>query len=231
MQVLSLEQLFSMQFQAHPWHGVPPTTDAPNVFRAFIEMGPDDRVKKELNKQTGHLEMDRVSKYAAYCPTYYGFISQTYCGDLVAARCRERTRRRVVSGDLDPLDVCILTENRFNGGDTVHIVPIGGLAMIDKKQADDKIVCVLAGDLTYGGYTDINQLPPDIIPRLENYFLSYKRNLVEKSRKLVVSIAEVYGAAEARHIIDLSMRDYTARYGTHSQRLQQLRTLLLTSTA
>lgn len=232
MQVLSLEELFSMEFKSHPWHGVSPKTEDRQVLRGYIEMVPDDRVKMELNKKTGHLEMDRPQKFAVNCPMLYGFIPQTYCGELVAERCRERTGKKVVSGDLDPLDICVITENRFSHGDIfIKVVPIGGLAMIDNKQADDKVICVLAHDIANGGITDVSELETGVITRLENYFLSYKRNLAEKSRKHTVKIAEVYGAKEARHIIDLSMRDYRALYGTHNQRLQQLRALLLSPTA
>ena len=37
------------------------------------------------------------------CPTLYGFIPQTFCGDEVASLCAERTGAEDIQGDGDPL--------------------------------------------------------------------------------------------------------------------------------
>lgn len=229
METNNFEEILMMRNKSHPWHGVSPDCHDPRAVCAYIEMVPADRVKKELDKATGHLKVDRPQQYAATCPTLYGFIPRTYCDKLVAKRCKTRTRRRVISGDLDPLDICVLSEVHFWHGDILlEAIPIGGLRMIDKKQADDKILAVLKDDTTYGAVTDLSQLPAGVISRLENYFLSYKRNLADKSSKQVVTIAEIYGAEEARTVIQLSREDYTAAYGTASERLEMLRQALTT---
>ena len=44
------ETLLSTMFKSHPWHGVAPLCDDPELVRAFIEMVPNDRVKLELDK-------------------------------------------------------------------------------------------------------------------------------------------------------------------------------------
>ena len=36
-------------------------------------------------------------------PANYGFIPQTYCGDSVGELCMQRTRRKGIAGDGDPL--------------------------------------------------------------------------------------------------------------------------------
>ena len=77
--------------QAHPWHGVSPGAEAPEVVTAYIEIVPTDTVKYELDKETGILRLDRPQRFSSQCPTLYGFIPQTYCGALVAKRCAERT--------------------------------------------------------------------------------------------------------------------------------------------
>ena len=84
------------------------------------------------------------------CPTLYGFIPQTFCGQLVGELCAERTGRSNIYGDKDPMDICVLTEKAFaHGSFFLRAKPIGGLRMIDAAQADDKIIAVLESDLAY----------------------------------------------------------------------------------
>src|SRR5467141_1634865 len=76
-------------FQAHPWHGVPPG-DPAGVVEAYIEIVTTDTVKFELDKESGHLRIDRPQRFSSQPPTPYGFIPQTYCGTRVGQRCSER---------------------------------------------------------------------------------------------------------------------------------------------
>ena len=99
-------------FKPHPWHGIPIGDDAPRTVTCFIEIVPTDTVKYELDKATGYLKVDRPQKFSNVCPTLYGFIPQTYCGEQVGAFCGERTGRQGIVGDGDPLDICVLTEKR-----------------------------------------------------------------------------------------------------------------------
>ncbi len=141
-------ELLQLLFRPHPWHGIPLGPDAPDMVTAFVEIVPTDTVKYEIDKPSGYLKVDRPQKYSNVCPTLYGFIPQTYCGERVAALSQERTGRSTVEGDGDPLDICVLTEKSFSHGDfLLQAIPIGGLRMIDRNQADDKIVAVLKGDV------------------------------------------------------------------------------------
>src|SRR5215207_7245711 len=106
----ALNELLAQLFQAHPWHGVTPGGDAPAEVKAYVEIVPTDGVKYELDKATGHLRVDRPQRFSSFCPTPYGFIPQTYCGDRVGELCAERTGRRGIRGDGDPMDICVLTE-------------------------------------------------------------------------------------------------------------------------
>src|SRR5688500_13974528 len=99
--------------QAHPWHGISPGERCPEEEEAFIEIVPTDTVKYEHDKASGHLRIDRPHRYSSLCPTLYGFIPRTYCAEQVAARCMERTSRKGIQGDGDPLDICVLTEKTF----------------------------------------------------------------------------------------------------------------------
>ncbi|MGH9945084.1 MAG: inorganic pyrophosphatase [Pyrinomonadaceae bacterium] len=222
---ISLHNLLSILFQAHPWHGVSPGKDAPSIVSAYIELVPTDTVKYELDKASGHLRLDRPQRYSSLCPTPYGFIPQTYCGGSVAALCEARTGRRDIKGDGDPLDICVLTEKPISHGDFfVRAKPIGGLRMIDGEEADDKIVAVLESDVAYGQIEDISEAPPGLIERLRHYFLSYKQLPHESARR--VEIAEVYSRAEAAEVITRSFQDYRARYGEPETRISELRRLL-----
>jgi inorganic pyrophosphatase len=221
----ALDQLLAVLFQAHPWHGVSPGKDAPRLLNAFIEIVPTDVVKYELDKASGHLRVDRPQRYSSLCPMPYGFIPQTYCGDLVGQLCSERVGRDGIRGDGDPMDICVLTEKTFSHGDFfVHARPIGGLRMIDGQEADDKIVAVLEADVAYGHIENITECPPGLVDRLRHYFLSYKQLPNEAPRR--VEIADVYDRAEASEVIARSLKDYRARYGAPEERVGQLHRLL-----
>src|SRR5687768_1108224 len=162
-------------FTAHPWHGVSAGDRAPAFVTAFVEIVPTDTVKYEIDKPSGLLKIDRVQRYSSLCPTLYGFIPKTYCGESVGKRCEERTGKKGIVGDGDPLDVCILSEKSIpNSGFLCSIKPIGGLRMVDKEEADDKIIAVLEGDVAFGHIEAISEAPQGLVDRLRHYFLSYK---------------------------------------------------------
>src|SRR5918911_3332282 len=218
----SLDDLLALLFQAHPWHGVSPGRDAPAVVNAYIEIVPTDAVKYELDKLSGHLRVDRPQRFSSFCPTLYGFIPQTFCGDRVGQLCSERVHVEGIEGDGDPMDICVLSEKAFTHGDFfVRAAPIGGLRMIDGQEADDKIIAVLESDVAYGHFKDINDCPKGLIDRLKHYFLSYKQLPNEAPRR--VEIADVYDRAEAMEVIERSLCDYRARYGAPENRVDELR--------
>jgi inorganic pyrophosphatase len=204
-------ELLKLLFKPHPWHGVDIGVDAPQVVTVFVEIVPTDTVKYEIDKASGHLKVDRPQKYSNVCPSLYGFIPQTYCGERVAALSQGRTGLPTVRGDGDPLDICVLSEKAFTHGDVLlQAVPIGGLRLIDHDEADDKIVAVLKGDVTYGGFQEIGELPGALVDRLKHYFLTYKRppGAVDED----IAVTHVYGRGEAREVIERSREDYAALF-------------------
>ncbi|MBA3257136.1 MAG: inorganic pyrophosphatase [Pyrinomonadaceae bacterium] len=222
----ALHDLFKLLFQAHPWHGVTPGENAPGEVGAYIEIVPTDPVKYELDKASGHLRVDRPQRFSSMCPTLYGFIPQTFCGEEIAALCAQRTDQTDIQGDGDPMDICVLTEKAFaHGGFFLHAKPIGGLRMIDGKQADDKIIAVLVSDVAYGHIEDIGGCPVGLVDRLKHYFLSYKQLPGAAPRR--VEISDVYDRGEAFDVIKRSMRDYRKKFGDPEKRISQLRKLLL----
>ena len=70
-----------------------PGDDSPEIVNAYIEIVPTDAVKYELDKASGHLRIDRPQRFSSLCPTLYGFIPQTFCGEQVGELCAERTGR------------------------------------------------------------------------------------------------------------------------------------------
>lgn len=216
-----MKELLSRLFTAHPWHGISVGDRAPDVCNVFVEIVPTESVKYELDKETGHLKVDRPQQYSSNTPTLYGFIPRTYCGEEIGRRCSERTGLQDIKGDGDPIDVCILTEKTFAHGNLVlRARPIGGLRMIDGNEADDKIVAVLEGDVGYGEVTELAQLPEGMVARLRHYFLSYKQLPGEAPRK--VDIAEVYDRAEAQRVVQASVKDYLDEFGDPEARLPRL---------
>jgi inorganic pyrophosphatase len=155
---------------------VPIGEEAPALVTCYIEIVPTDTVKFEIDKQSGILRVDRPQKYSNHCPSLYGFIPQTYCGDRVGALCAQSIRsRKKIRGDGDPMDVCVLTERTILHGDLlVRAKPIGGFKLLDRNEADDKIIAVLEGDGMFAGVEDIKDVPSALIDRLRHYFLTYK---------------------------------------------------------
>lgn len=199
-------------FQAHPWHGVSPGKNAPELVSAYIEIVPTDVVKYELDKASGHLKVDRPQRFSSMCPTLYGFIPQTFCGPRVAELCAEKIGQSDIEGDGDPMDICVLSEKSFaHGSFFLNAKPIGGLRMIDGQQADDKIIAVLEADLAYGYIDSIGNLPSALVDRLKHYFLSYKQFPGEAPKK--VSIDDVYDREEALDVIRRSLDDYQDLFG------------------
>ena len=204
--------LLGVLFQAHPWHGVSIGENPPDVVTSYIEITPADTVKYELDKISGKLMVDRPQVFSNVCPTLYGLIPQTYCGESVAALCMERTGRESIVGDHDPLDICVLTEPTVTQRDILlQARPIGGLRMIDSNEADDKIIAVMNGDAAYGDWESIEDCPSSFIEKLRHYFLTYKQP--PGSEKTACEITHVYGRDEAHDVIRRSREDYELRFG------------------
>ena len=209
-------------FRVHPWHGAPIGDQAPEVVTAYIEIVPTDTVKYELDKETGALKVDRPQRFSNVCPALYGFVPQTHCGAENGALTALRTGRKGIVGDGDPLDICVVSEKVLPRGDVLlQARPIGGLRMIDRGEADDKIIAVLEGDAMYGSWRDIHQCPRAIVDRLRHYFLTYKSgpDAIEHQ----VEITHVYDRDEAHEVIRRSQRDYKALFPDLAALLDEVR--------
>lgn len=200
-------------YKSHPWHGISAGENFPDVLTAFIEIVPADTVKYEIDKASGWLKVDRPQLFSNVVPALYGFIPQTLCDVEVGKFCVAKTGKQNINGDQDPMDILVLEEKSIqNGGILVQAIPIGGFRMIDKNEADDKIIAVMKDDAVYGKYKDISELNESIVNRLKHYFLTYK-DLPGSTEKRKVEIAAVYGREEALEVIRQSAVDYKNRFG------------------
>lgn len=203
-----------MKHKLHPWHGIEQDENFPDVLTAFIEIVPTDTVKYEIDKVSGWLKVDRPQLYSNIVPALYGFIPQTLCDNQVGKFCMEKTGRQHIKGDQDPMDILVLSEKNIqNGGILVRAIPIGGFRMIDKNEADDKIIAVMKDDAVYGHFSELKELNESIINRLRHYFLTYK-DIPDSPKKRTVEIAAVYGKDEALEVIKRSAEDYRLRFAT-----------------
>lgn len=194
------------KWRPHPWHGLYVGENAPNIVNAYIEITPFDFIKYEVDKATGYLKVDRPHRTSSQPPSLYGFIPKTYCGKRVRDLSPNSKK-----GDGDPLDICIISERPINKSEIILSAKIvGGIQMIDHKEADDKIIAVLENDNVWQTANDIKDLPSVIIERLRHYFLTYKLIPGEKSK---VQIDSIYNREHAIKVVEASMLDYEDEYG------------------
>jgi inorganic pyrophosphatase len=111
-------------------------------------------VKYEIDKASGFIRVDRPQRTSSTPPTLYGFIPRTLCAERVAKLAG------LPKGDMDPLDICVLSERPINRGEVIMEVRlVGGLLMEDGGEADDKIVAVLKDDAIWSEAKNITDLP------------------------------------------------------------------------
>ncbi len=194
------------RFRPHPWHGLSTGPNPPEVVHAYIELTPFDRVKYEIDKETGYLRVDRPHRASSVPPNLYGFIPKTFCGKRVAALSDSTD-----VADGDPLDICVISERPINQPEVIlNAKVVGGLQMIDQGEADDKIIAVLANDNLYAHIEDISELPLVYVERLRHYFSTYK---MIPGQETVVDVSDAYGREHAIKVINAAIADYDEAYG------------------
>lgn len=174
----------------HPWHGVEPGENAPRVVNAIIEIPQGSRCKYEIDKASGLLKLDRIIYSSFHYPVNYGFIPQTY------------------GGDKDPLDILVITSLPVQPLTLMDAKVMGVMQMIDRGDADDKIIAVAANDPSVNHYNNIEQLPKHFFDELRHFFEEYKR-LENKT----VEVEEFKDKATALNIIQEAMEYYKTCFG------------------
>jgi inorganic pyrophosphatase len=195
------------RWRPHPWHGLDVGVDAPRIVNAYIEITPFDAIKYEVDKATGYLRVDRPQRSSSHPPALYGFIPQTYCGERIA-----KLAPGCECGDGDPLDICVVSERPIERSEVLlRARVVGGLQLIDRGEADDKIVAVLEGDYVWDEVRELSQLPKVLVERLEHYFSTYKLVPGEPNK---MRIASKYGYAHAATVVEAACADYRDKFGS-----------------
>jgi len=174
----------------HPWHEVSIGDNPPEFINGIIEIPKGSRAKYEIDKDSGLIKLDRVIFASMYYPLNYGFIPQT------------------LGEDGDPLDIVVLTQ--------VSVVPlclipsqvIGVMRMIDRGEADDKIIAVAEQDASVSHINAVESLPDYFRLELKHFFENYK---TLENKKVVVD--EFQSRDKAREIILQSVERYKQKYG------------------
>ena len=193
------------RWRPHPWHGLEPGADAPRIVNAYIEITPFDLMKYEVDKASGYLRVDRPQRTSSQPPCLYGFIPQSYCGERVG-----RLAPGCARGDGDPLDICVISERPINHSEVLlRARVLGGLQIIDRGEADDKIIAVLEGDYVWGEAQEIGDLPAALLERIEHYFSTYKLVPDEPPN---LRVTGRYGFAAAAKVIRAAIEDYTETF-------------------
>jgi inorganic pyrophosphatase len=169
----------------HPWHEVSPGKNTPEYVNAIIEIPRGSRAKYEIDKESGLIKLDRVIYASMYYPLNYGFIPQTL-GD-----------------DGDPLDIVVLTQ--------VSVVPlcmipskvIGVMQMVDRGEADEKIIAVAEQDPSVSHINTVEDLPAYLLSELRHFFENYK---TLENKKVVIN--EFLSRGEAFNVINTSLGHY-----------------------
>jgi inorganic pyrophosphatase len=174
---------------AHPWHDISVGDEAPDELTVVIEVSKGSKVKYEIDKDTGLLEVDRVLYSSVVYPENYGFIPRT------------------LAEDDDPLDVLVLMQEPVLPLSILKVRPIGLLPMVDEGENDENIVCVHVDDPEYKAYNNVNEFPDHRLNEIKQFFLEYK-NLEEKE----VQVGEVSGPEDAIEIIKDSIERYKKQF-------------------
>lgn len=169
----------------HCWHDVKSSRITPMKFLALIEISKGSKNKYELDKETGHLILDRVLFTSTHYPQNYGFIPRTYARDY------------------DPLDVLVLCSESIIPMSFVECKPIGVLIMKDNGLFDEKIIAVPLNDPFYSPFNNISEIPAHVMDEIKHFFAVYK-TLEGKD----TAIDEVKDVNEAKTIIEECIKNY-----------------------
>lgn len=164
--------------------------DAPNVINLVIEIQRGGgRNKYEVDKDTGHLTLDRVNGTTATYPADYGYVPGTLCDDG------------------DPLDALLLIDEPVVHGAVVPARPIGVLYMVDDGEGDEKLICVPAKDISKDHLHDLNDLSDKgaNLKKVVEHFYSHYKDWKNDWQGVKVEFKGWGGADEAKKVVTESI--------------------------
>ena len=172
------------------WHDINPHRITPNDFIAVIEIEKGSKNKYELDKETGHIILDRILYTSTHYPANYGLIPRTFADDG------------------DPLDVLVVSSESIAPLSLVRCYPIGVINMQDQGSMDEKIIAIPFNDPTYNSYHSIHELPQHIFDEMRHFFTVYK-SLEDKT----TVVDEVQDRDAAVEIIQAALAGYEKKFG------------------
>ncbi|HMM61161.1 MAG TPA: inorganic diphosphatase, partial [Candidatus Rifleibacterium sp.] len=150
---------------------------------------------------------DRPQRTSSQPPALYGFIPRTFCGASVCG-----LSPRSSKGDEDPLDICVISERPIARAEVIlHARVVGGLPMVDRGEADDKIIAVLETDNMWAHVSDISELPLVLVDRIYHYFSTYK---LIPGHEVDIHIDKPYGREHAERVVNAAIKDYQDSFGS-----------------
>jgi inorganic pyrophosphatase len=138
------------------WRELPSGPQPPEVVYVIVEIPRGSRNKYEYQEAMGIIKMDRLLYSSLHYPGDYGLVPQT------------------LAEDNDPLDVLIIVTQPTFPGCVVEARPLGLFRMLDRDQADDKVLAVPASDPLYNEYHDLDDVPPHFLREVAHFFTVYK---------------------------------------------------------
>lgn len=173
----------------HPWHEVSIGDNPPELVNSIIEIPKGSRAKYEIDKDSGLIKLDRVIYASMYFPLNYGFIPQT------------------LGEDHDPLDIVVLTQVTVVPRCLIPCRVIGVMRMIDRGEADDKIIAVALQDASVSHIQHVEELPEYFKVELKHFFENYK---ALENKKVVVD--EFQSKTKAVEIIEQAIKYYKQEF-------------------
>jgi inorganic pyrophosphatase len=173
----------------HPWHEVAVGENPPEHVNGIIEIPKGSRAKYEIDKDSGLIKLDRVIYASMYYPLNYGFIPQT------------------LGEDHDPLDIVVLTQVTVVPRCLIPSKVIGVMQMVDRGEADDKIIAVAEKDPSVSHINDVKDLPDYLRAELKHFFENYK---TLENKKVIVD--EFLSKEAAYKIIESSIDLYNKTF-------------------
>jgi inorganic pyrophosphatase len=140
------------------FNNLEPGKSPPSDIYAIIEIPKDSNIKYEVDEKTGLLFIDRKLHTAMTYPFNYGFIPST----------KEE--------DGDPIDILIISNDKYSPLSVVRSKPIGVLITEDEEGKDSKIIAVPDKkiDVNYSKLDEIDQIDQEILDKIKHFFEHYK---------------------------------------------------------
>lgn len=177
---------------------IDPGPETPELVRMIVEIPKGSANKIEYDGKLGLFRLDRSLYSPMHYPGDYGFIPGT------------------LAEDGDPLDVLTLVSEPSFTGCLIEVRPVGVLNMVDRDEADQKIIAVPTRNPRYDQIHTMDQVFPHVRRELEHFFSIYK-----ELEGRVATTQGWGGPREARRTILESRERYLAAKAAREEQAAQ----------